>query len=197
MELDARECVASVGGSSGVVGEQEVVVVAASVSESESAPCDAPVLRRGTWSGGGCWSVTASSTVVQEGVYACTDVKSGDPCGGFAGMCISVAELQDASMTDFYERRRRCGSSERWQLQTLLAAGAFRRGCDFKSWSDAVGEFEEGEITRFVYEVRTVKALGLRRWFGFVDQVSVVNAGKLPSDVFGHFSLRECYRNMA
>ena len=119
-------------------------MVAESVCEMESAPCDGPVLRRDTWWGGGCWSDTASSTVVQEGAYESTDVRSGDPCGGFAGMCISVAELQDASMTDFYERRRRFGSSERWQLQTLLAAGAFRRGCDFKSWSDAVGEFEQG-----------------------------------------------------
>ena len=150
------------------------------VCESESAPCDGLVLRRGTWSGGGCWSLTASSTVVQEGAYECTDVMSGDPRGGFAGMCMSVTELQDASMTDFYERRKRFGSSERWQLQTLLAAGAFRRGCDFKSWSDAVGEFEAGEITRFVYEVRTVKALGLRRWFGFVDQVSCCERWKAP-----------------
>ena len=106
-------------------------------------------------------------------------------------MCISVAEWQDASMIDFYERRRRFGSSERWQLQTLLAAGAFRRGCDVKSWSDAVGEFEVGEITSCVYEVRTVKALGLCRWLGFVDQVSVVNAGKLLRDVFWNSSMPE------
>ena len=74
-------------------------------------------------------------------------------------------------------------AAERWFGKEQLAAGSFKQDADRSKFYRAVDSFESGVIDKDQYETLVVSALCLRRWWGFVDQISVVHAWKLENDV--------------
>ena len=89
----------------------------------------------------------------------------------------------DCYLSSICRSRASFAAAERWFVKEQLAAGSFKQDADRSKFYRSVDAFERGAIDEDQYEALVVSALCLRRWLGFVDQISVVHAGKIEREI--------------
>ena len=89
----------------------------------------------------------------------------------------------DCYLSSICRSRASFAAAERWFMKEQLAAGSFQQDADRSKFYRSVDAFERGAIDKDRYETLVVSALSLRRWLGFVDQISVVHAGKIEREI--------------
>ena len=118
-------------------------------------------------------------------IAALAPVASAAPhaAGQAAGVIEQNAAVCDAGscyLPAVCRTRESFAAAERWFGQNQMSRVSGSRRLQF---CNAVDAFARGVIDRDAYESLAVSALCLRRWSGFVDQRSVVNAGELARDL--------------